>query len=96
MSVIRPNGKPYVARKPIEVQEFCTAYGDTGLFILRTHDEAEARQAFYATLNSYDLGEITPTKTWVRHVPWDAGYGYDTTWITDVVRGVPALEWNPS
>ena len=96
MSIIRPNGKPYVARKPIVAEEFGTSYGSTGVFVLRTHDEALARESFGSLLASLELTDVEPITTWIRLVPWDAGWGYDTSWVTDEVRGVPALEWNPS
>lgn len=95
-ATIRPNGKPYRPRKPIEAVEFSTGDGDTGIAVMRTHDIEYARENYADMLAARDLTDIEAKCDWWRLVPWDAaGAGTDRSYISDPVHGTPCVVFEP-
>lgn len=91
--IIRPNGKPYRPRKPPSVELAEDSGGDTVVMVLRTHDTDLARRMAARFIAEYDLNADDCYLAWQRLVPWDAGSGCDTSWISDGTHGMPAVIW---
>lgn len=93
----RPNGKLYRPRKGIEAVPFEDPYGYTGVAILRTHDPEAARARFADLLSQHELWFAEARLGWWRLVPWDANWtGCGRSWITDEVRGLPCVVFDPA
>jgi hypothetical protein len=94
--LVRPNGKPYRARKGIEVAEFGDhSTGCTGIVVLRTHDIERAKTCAASTLAAYELEADVARRDWWRLVPWDSSGEYERSYITDPVRGIPCVVFEP-
>jgi hypothetical protein len=88
---VRPNGKPYRRRTPLRVETFFNDdYGEC-IAVLGTHDVGDAVKAAAPRLSELDLDPTAGETVWWRLVPWDTGTGHDSNWITDEVRGTPAV-----
>lgn len=94
-TAVRPNGKHYTRRKPLEVTEFGTYGGDIGVVVLGTHDVTQAKAIAEHVLVEYDLDSSEPSLNWWRNVPWDESGQFDWSWINDCVRGTPCVVWEP-
>ena len=92
----RPNGRPYLRRKPIVVSEFTTRDEWTGVCVQGTHDLATAAAAAAGLLAEFELLSIAPYFAWWRLVPWDASGLGDRSWIDDPARGTPCVVWEPA
>lgn len=95
--ITRPNGKVWRGRKPIRTAEFSGLDGELGLIVLGTHDveEATRRAMNTQTWTDGELWYCEPRREWWRLVPWDTGYGYDSSWIDDPERGTPCVVFGP-
>lgn len=91
----RPNGKVYRPRKPPVASVCCSDdYGD-GIIVQGTLDVERAREIarkIWGQTDSDDTVDDAPFLTaWYRLVPWDAGFGFDSTWMVDERRGSPCV-----
>ena len=96
---IRPNGKVYKRRKPLEAVTLTWNEYSTIVMVYGTHDAELAHDLALAEWQREGLeGDLPkPTKHWIKIVPWDAlGLGYART-VLDVdgnTRGsTPALQY---
>lgn len=94
--VTRPDGRLYRARKVVEVAEFTdTSTEMIGVVVLRTHDVEQAKRCAAAALAEYELDATEARLDWWRVVPWDSSGMFDRSYISDSVRGVPCVVFEP-
>lgn len=96
MNIVRPNGKVYRPRKGVEAVTFEDRYGYTGVAVLRTHDIEDARTRFTNLLAEHELWYAEGACDWRRAVPWADDPGHDWSYISDAVRGVPCVVFEPT
>ena len=89
--IVRPNGKPYRARKPPMVETYFDTSDCESIVVLRTHDIPKALELAGDRIDDLELDRDGARTSWWRLVPWDVGSGYDTNWINDDVRGTPCV-----
>lgn len=83
--LVRPNGKPYVARKPPRVVRnvYCDHDGEMYVMVLRTHDVEQA----ILLAGSHRVIAGSQRLTWERlAMRWG-----ELRWTTDNVRGMPCV-----
>ena len=89
--LVRPNGKPYTPRKAPSVESYFDWYDDAECVVVtRTHDIPLAIKLAGDRIDELDLNSENAHTDWWRLVPWGSDC-YETSWISDPVRGVPCV-----
>jgi hypothetical protein len=87
----RPNGKPYMPRKPPSVETFLDHNDDGGVVVLRTLDFQRAIELASDLIDEYELDPTRAYTAWWRAVPFDPSGYHDWAWIDDPARGLPCV-----
>ncbi len=94
--VTRPNGKVYQPiKRPVAVETDEDHRGDSWVYVLRTHhlDLAYQLAAKHAAwLGWGDVDRDSAERTWIRDAFWSG----ERVWLTDPVRGCPAVVFGVS
>lgn len=88
--LLRPNGKPYRAKRPPRVSETEDYHSnDSGVIVEHTHNPdvaAPLAEPMWRSLG-YDPPLPEPSRGWYRLAPRDGEF----RWVEDPERGVPCL-----
>ncbi|MGV8973696.1 MAG: hypothetical protein ACOH10_15355 [Rhodoglobus sp.] len=92
---LRPNGKVYRPRKGLQASVCSSMDEGEGIIVRGTLDVDKAREIarkIWGHTENDDTVDDAPTLTgWFRLVPWDAGFGFDSTWMVDEAHGSPCV-----